>query len=194
MNPVRLARIGDEPLDLAAHLAAVDDDRAGAVTTFLGRVRDHDPDAQGTVVALEYSAHPDAEATLHGIAMRAIGETGAIVAVSHRVGRLSVGDAAVVIAVAAPHRRSGHGVRLMTEVERVIRGAYDLGALSTSDEAHDFYAARGWLRWRGPTFAVTPLGIARTEDDDGGVYVLPVTVTPDLSGEITCDWRDGDVW
>ncbi|GEP48523.1 molybdenum cofactor biosynthesis protein MoaE [Microbacterium saccharophilum] len=110
MNPVRLARIGDEPLDLAAHLAAVDDDRAGAVTTFLGRVRDHDPDAQGAVVALEYSAHPDAEATLHGIAMRAIGETGAIVAVSHRVGRLSVGDAAVVIAVAAPHRAEAFAV------------------------------------------------------------------------------------
>ncbi|WP_394814795.1 GNAT family N-acetyltransferase [Streptomyces millisiae] len=98
------------------------------------------------------------------------------------------------VAVAASHRRNGHGTRLMTEVERVIHGGYDLGALSTSDEAHDFYAARGWRLWRGPTFAVTPLGIARTEDEDGGVYVLPVSVTPDLSGEITCDWRDGDVW
>ncbi|SBS75022.1 molybdenum cofactor biosynthesis protein MoaE [uncultured Microbacterium sp.] len=104
MSAVRLARISAEPLDLAAHLAAVEDDRAGAVTTFLGRVRDHDPDAHGTVVALEYSAHPDAEATLHGIAVQAIGETSAIVAVSHRVGRLGVGDAAVVIAVGAPHR------------------------------------------------------------------------------------------
>ncbi len=104
MSAVRLARISAEPLDVAAHLAAVEDDRAGAVTTFLGRVRDHDPDAHGTVVALEYSAHPDAEATLHGIAVQAIGETSAIVAVSHRVGRLGVGDAAVVIAVGAPHR------------------------------------------------------------------------------------------
>lgn len=104
MNPIRLARISDEPLDLAAHLVAVEDERAGAVTTFLGRVRDHDPDARDAVVALEYSAHPDAEATLHGIAMQAVGDTAAIIAVSHRIGRLSVGDAAVVIAVAAPHR------------------------------------------------------------------------------------------
>ena len=55
-------------------------------------------------MALEYSAHPDAEATLHDIAMSAIGDRRAIVAVSHRVGRLAVGDAAVVIAVGTAHR------------------------------------------------------------------------------------------
>jgi len=104
MTGVRLAAISAEPLDLDAHLAAVDDDAAGAVTTFVGRVRDHDPDAATAVVALEYSAHPDAEAALRRIASDAVGEGGAIVAVSHRIGRLAVGDAAVVIAVASPHR------------------------------------------------------------------------------------------
>lgn len=102
--PVALARIRTEPLDLAEHLAAIDDAAAGAVTTFVGRVRDHDPDAAGAVVALEYSAHPDAESALARIAAAAIGGTGALVAVSHRVGRLAVGDAAVVIAVASAHR------------------------------------------------------------------------------------------
>ena len=104
MSGVRLARISAEPLDLDAHLRAIDDASAGAVTTFVGRVRDHDPDAAGEVVALEYSAHPDAEAALAAIASTAIGTTAALVAVSHRVGRLGVGDAAVVIAVASPHR------------------------------------------------------------------------------------------
>ena len=52
---------------------AVDDAAAGAVTTFVGRVRDHDPDAATAVVALEYSAHPDAEAALRRIATDAIG-------------------------------------------------------------------------------------------------------------------------
>lgn len=101
---VRLAAISGEPLDLDAHLAAVDDASAGAVTTFVGRVRDHDPDAAAPVVALEYSAHPDAEAALRRIAEEAAADTGALVAVSHRIGRLEVGDAAVIIAVAAPHR------------------------------------------------------------------------------------------
>ncbi len=110
MSGVRLARLSGEPLDIAAHLDAVDDASAGAVTTFVGRVRDHDPDAATAVVALEYSAHPDAEETLHGIAARCIGETAAIVAVSHRTGRLSVGDIAVVIAVASSHRAEAFAV------------------------------------------------------------------------------------
>mgnify|MGYP002682722681 CR=1 FL=1 len=45
-------------------------------------------------MALEYSAHPDAEATLHGIAEASIGDSAAVVAVSHRIGRLAVGDIA----------------------------------------------------------------------------------------------------
>ncbi|NJI60337.1 MULTISPECIES: molybdenum cofactor biosynthesis protein MoaE [Microbacterium] len=104
---VTLAAISDTELSLDAHLAAVDDDRAGAVTTFLGRVRDHDPDAAGEVVALEYSSHPDAERILRDLAEKAVA-TGvsreAIIAVSHRIGRLPVGSAAVVVAVAAAHR------------------------------------------------------------------------------------------
>ena len=104
MGGVRLAAISSERLDLDAHLAAVDDPTCGAVTTFVGRVRDHDPDAATAVVALEYSAHPDAEAALQRLAEAAIGASSALVAVSHRVGRLAVGDDAVVIAVSSPHR------------------------------------------------------------------------------------------
>lgn len=101
---VRIARISAAPLDLQEHLDAVDDAHAGAVTTFVGRVRDHDPDAAGEVVALEYTAHPDAEKTLRTIAEEAARDASAVVAVSHRIGHLGVGDAAVIIVVGAPHR------------------------------------------------------------------------------------------
>ena len=104
MNDVRLAAMSEELLDLDAHRRAVEDPRLGGVTTFVGRVRDNDPDAQTPVVGLEYSSHPDAEATLRRIAEQAGGDASAVVAVSHRVGRLAVGDAAVVIAVASEHR------------------------------------------------------------------------------------------
>ncbi len=57
-----------------------------------------------------------------------------------------------------------------------------------------FYSARGWRRWEGPTCALTPDGVVRTPDEDGGVFVLPGDVPLDLSGTLTCDWRDGDVW
>lgn len=110
MSGVRLAAISAQPLDLDAHLTAIDDAASGAVTTFVGRVRDHDPDAATAVVALDYSAHPDAEVVLRRIAETAIARSDAIVAVSHRVGRLTVGDAAVVIAVASPHRAEAFDV------------------------------------------------------------------------------------
>jgi molybdopterin synthase catalytic subunit len=101
---VALARISAEPIGLTDHLSAVDDAAMGAEATFVGRVRDHDPDAASAVVALEYTAHPDAEIALLALAERAIGATGATVAVSHRIGRLAVGETAVVVVVAAAHR------------------------------------------------------------------------------------------
>ncbi|WP_298462334.1 molybdenum cofactor biosynthesis protein MoaE [uncultured Cellulomonas sp.] len=100
-----LVRVVDAPLDLAAHVAAVTGPRAGAVATFLGTVRDHDPSVEGEVVALDYSAHPDAEAVLGRIAGDAARVDGVLgVAVSHRVGVLPVGDVAIVAAVATAHR------------------------------------------------------------------------------------------
>ncbi|WP_221584160.1 molybdenum cofactor biosynthesis protein MoaE [Microbacterium sp. G2-8] len=104
MGEVRLAALRADPICLVDHLRAVDDPRMGAEASFVGRVRDHDPDASGTVAALEYTSHPDAERILGEIAARAAQRTGSLVAVSHRIGRLAVGDTAVVIAVASAHR------------------------------------------------------------------------------------------
>jgi aminoglycoside 2'-N-acetyltransferase I len=98
------------------------------------------------------------------------------------------------VGVREDRRGRGHGAAMMQALERVVRGAYDLGALGSTDEAIGFYAARGWQLWLGPSSALTPRGIERTEDADGAIYVLPVHVPLDLSGELTCDWRDGDVW
>jgi aminoglycoside 2'-N-acetyltransferase I len=75
-----------------------------------------------------------------------------------------------------------------------VRGAYEIGALGATDAAAAFYAARGWKLWQGPSSALTPAGVKRTGEDDGCIYVLPVDVPLDLSSELTCDWRDGDVW
>jgi aminoglycoside 2'-N-acetyltransferase I len=98
------------------------------------------------------------------------------------------------VGVREDRRGRGHGAAMMQALERVVRGAYDLGALGSTDEAIGFYAARGWQLWLGPSSALTPSGIERTEDADGAIYVLPVHVPLDLSGELTCDWREGDVW
>ena len=100
---VRLVDIRDTPLDVAEVLDAIADRAAGGVDVFVGTVRDHDRD-QG-VTGLEYSAHPTAMQRLVEVA-EGIAEKYDVIAVAavHRVGRLAIGDAAVVVATAAAHR------------------------------------------------------------------------------------------
>ena len=82
----------------------------------------------------------------------------------------------------------------MNALERVIRNAYDLGALSAADDAAAFYAARGWQPWRGRSWTLTPTGPRRTPNEDGTLYVLPSSVPLTPEADLTCDWREGDVW
>nr|WP_152605641.1 molybdenum cofactor biosynthesis protein MoaE [Cellulomonas carbonis] len=95
----------ERPLDVAAHVAELDDPRSGAVATFVGRVRDHDPGVTGEVVGLDYSAHPDAADVLRTIAEQHATRDDVLgLVVSHRVGTLAVGDVAIVAAVSTAHR------------------------------------------------------------------------------------------
>jgi aminoglycoside 2'-N-acetyltransferase I len=100
------------------------------------------------------------------------------------------------LAVRPDRRRRGLASAAMAEAERVIVTAYDLGALSDGTDIDGFYQRRGWLTWRGPTSVISPTGPRRTEEDDGGVLVLPTPSSPELdpSEGIACDWRRGDVW
>ena len=98
------------------------------------------------------------------------------------------------VAVREDWRGQGLASALMDAVEQVLRGAYRLGALSASEAGRNLYTSRGWLPWRGPTSVLGPTGVVRTPDDDGSIFVLPVSVDVDTGETLTCDWRDGDVW
>lgn len=106
---VAFARIADEELDLDQHLAAVSGAGYGAVVSFIGQIRDHDPDAEGTVESLEYSAHPDARNILERVAGE-VAKEGTCLAVSHRIGTLAVGQPALVACVASAHRAAAYEV------------------------------------------------------------------------------------
>ena len=96
--------------------------------------------------------------------------------------------------VHSAYRRAGVGGRMMDVLEGVIARAFELGALSATDVAAEFYSKRGWLQWQGPLSALTPGGIRPTPEEAGGVYVLPGTRQLDIHDSLGADWRDGDVW
>ena len=99
------------------------------------------------------------------------------------------------VAVRADVRRRGHGGTLLAALEGVAARAHEVAALAATDEGAAFYRRRGWLPWQGPTCALTPQGVVRTPEDDDDVFVLPLSDEPlDLHGQLTCDWRDGDLW
>jgi molybdopterin synthase catalytic subunit len=104
VSVVRLIAIRESELSVDEVRAAVADPGAGGITLFAGAVRDSDHD-QG-VTGLSYSAHPSAEAELRRVAEMIAGKFGAVrgIAAVHRVGDLAIGDLAVVVAVACPHR------------------------------------------------------------------------------------------
>jgi molybdopterin synthase catalytic subunit len=99
----RLFAVVERPVVLAEVVDAVSRPGAGGVATFTGTVRDATRGRR--VVRLEYEAYREmAERKLAEIGEAVAREHDADVAIVHRVGTLLPGDAAVVIACAAPHR------------------------------------------------------------------------------------------
>lgn len=99
-----IAEVIDRPIDRSVLIEAVTDDRAGALVTFAGIVRNHDHGR--AVVGIEYTCHPSASQILaETVAEFARREGVHHIAAQHRVGELVVGDDALVVAVTASHRR-----------------------------------------------------------------------------------------
>jgi len=98
--------IVEHRIDAAAVTAAVGDPRTGATVTFIGTTRDHNDGR--AVTRLEYEAYPEMAVA----EMRKIGETARQrwpiehIAIVHRIGVVPLGEASVVIAVSAGHRRA----------------------------------------------------------------------------------------
>ncbi len=100
----RLLALRESALSLDEAIAAVRRPSFGGIAVFLGTVRDHN---EGQAVSvLEYEAYATmAEKELTAIADEIEREIpGVALAVLHRVGRLVVGDVAVICAAGAAHR------------------------------------------------------------------------------------------
>ncbi|MFF8725068.1 molybdenum cofactor biosynthesis protein MoaE [Streptomyces sp. NPDC015171] len=120
-DPIKLIAVRETPLSVDEVFRAVGDDAAGGVVLFVGTVRNHDGGAD--VDGLGYSCHPAAEAEMRRIAEKVVADhpVRALAAV-HRVGDLRVGDLAVVVAVACPHRAEAFDAsrRLIDDIKHEV--------------------------------------------------------------------------
>jgi len=98
-------RLTENPIDLAAVVAEVEDERAGATASFVGTVRAQSRGRQ--VVRLEYEAYEGMAENVMADLAEQLKERYDLcaIAITHRVGVCEIGDASVVIAVSAPHRQ-----------------------------------------------------------------------------------------
>ncbi|MGO1051086.1 molybdenum cofactor biosynthesis protein MoaE [Crossiella sp. CA198] len=114
------AEVTEDPVDVEEHARLVAHPAAGAVVTFAGVVRDHD-EGRG-VTELEYTGHPSAAEVIAEVAAEiALRHQGIrAIAVSHRIGQLKIGDAALACAVAGEHRGEAFAAcaDLVDEVKR----------------------------------------------------------------------------
>ena len=102
-DAIRLLDIRDSALSSDEVLAAIADPSAGGTALFIGTVRNHDHDRP--VEELSYEAHPDALKQLREVAERICADPAVTaLAAVHRTGPLTIGDAAVIVGVAAAHR------------------------------------------------------------------------------------------
>jgi molybdopterin synthase catalytic subunit len=103
-----LFNIIDEPIELQELVDKVTSREAGAVTTFIGTVREWTKGKR--TVYLEYQAYKPMAINM----FKAIGDEiqskwpKTKVAITHRVGRLDISDIAVIIAVSSPHRKAAY--------------------------------------------------------------------------------------
>ena len=98
-------KLSEAPLSLDAVVDEVRSDAAGAIATFIGTTR---IESRGrTVLHLDYDAYEGmAEQVMAEIADELKGTYDVReIAIHHRMGRVEIGDASVVIAVSAPHRQ-----------------------------------------------------------------------------------------
>ena len=96
------------PIDIGALESAVAGAGFGAVVTFIGRARDRSDDGR-EVIELEYEVYPGmATSVLAEIAAEAEARWPVAVAVAHRHGVVPLGEAAVAIVTAAPHRAEAY--------------------------------------------------------------------------------------
>jgi molybdopterin synthase catalytic subunit len=134
---------------------------AGAIATFIGTVRDH---GRGRAVThLEYEAYaPAAELSMAQIGDEIRDRWGIThVAIVHRVGSLTVGEASVVISVASAHRAAAfeacrYAIERIKEIVPIWKKEHYVDGASWLGSEHDYQVETGRLAAEQPSGTPDP--------------------------------------
>ena len=134
------AEVTEAPISVTELADAVQDAAAGAVVTFEGVVRNHD--AERAVTGIGYSCHPTAGQVVEQIAQD-VAQQGRVRAlgVVHRVGDLSVGEAALAVAVSSDHRAEAFAV--CSQIVEEVKERLDLPVGTTLAGLREQLSGRG---------------------------------------------------
>lgn len=104
-NQVIRVSVGEDPIDVSTLVAEVGRPDSGATVLFLGTVRDHSESVQD-VTHLEYEVYAEmVEPKIREVVDEAVARWPILsVAVEHRSGTVSLGEASVAVALSAAHR------------------------------------------------------------------------------------------
>ena len=141
-------KVHPDELDATRIAATVEDDGAGALVTFVGTVRDN---ARGRKVrGLDYEAYPEAAEKMLARIGNEMREKWPVlkVAIEHRTGKLSIGEASVVIAVSSAHRdaafaASAYAIKRIKEIVPVWKKEFYEDGETWIGSEHDYQVEIG---------------------------------------------------
>lgn len=97
------------------------------------------------------------------------------------------------VATASQFRGRWFGTSLAAAASAYIVSEFDIGALATST-AISLYARLGWRIWSGKTFAERHGEVIQVGPQGCVMILAPKGVEINIDGNISTNWRDGDVW
>ncbi|MFW6075215.1 MAG: molybdenum cofactor biosynthesis protein [Chloroflexota bacterium] len=141
-------RVHADPLDAAELERRVHDPGAGAIVTFTGTVRDN---ARGKpVTSLDYEAYPEAaELQLRHICDEMREQWPVLgIAIEHRTGMLSIGEASVIITVSSAHREAAfeaasYAIRRIKQIVPIWKKEFYADGESWIGSEHDYQVETG---------------------------------------------------
>ncbi len=95
------------------------------------------------------------------------------------------------VATDPAYERRGYATHVLVALKEQITG-FDCSALSPA--TYHLYERLGWKLWRGKLFARKHNEVLEMPDEEAMILCFPHTPNLDFAGDLSIEWREGEVW